>query len=223
VARFGSRYADVTATLALFVALGGGAIAATQFVGDDGLITACVDRKTGDMRALPASKERCARGEAKVRWNRRGRRGATGPTGATGPQGETGRQGEQGPPGAPGEDVDASQHYTKTESDARFAASSVFGTPRTTEAGDDSGECTISEMRLFAGSRLPDNWRRADGSVLPISQNTPLFSLLGTTYGGNGQSTFALPDLRAATPNGGRGTGPVYAICVIGLFPPSPP
>ncbi|SIO05922.1 Microcystin-dependent protein [Singulisphaera sp. GP187] len=54
----------------------------------------------------------------------------------------------------------------------------------------------------------PRGWALCNGQILPISQNTALFSLLGTTYGGNGQSTFALPDLRGRVPiNAGQGPG----------------
>jgi microcystin-dependent protein len=56
----------------------------------------------------------------------------------------------------------------------------------------------------------------ADGQLLPINQNQALFALLGTTYGGNGITTFALPDLKAVTPN-----NMTYSICVTGLFPSS--
>ena len=58
----------------------------------------------------------------------------------------------------------------------------------------------IGEIRMFAGGFAPTGWALCDGQILPISQNTALFSLLGTMYGGDGRSTFALPDLRGATP-----------------------
>ncbi|AGZ35421.1 hypothetical protein C4Q28_13580 [Pseudomonas sp. SWI6] len=54
----------------------------------------------------------------------------------------------------------------------------------------------LGEIRLFAGSYAPVGWAFCDASVLPISQNEALFSLIGTTYGGDGITTFALPDLR---------------------------
>jgi microcystin-dependent protein len=54
----------------------------------------------------------------------------------------------------------------------------------------------IGEIRLIAFTFVPRNWAACDGQLLSISQNTALFSLLGTTYGGNGQTNFALPDLR---------------------------
>ncbi|GAB2881289.1 phage tail protein [Nocardioides pacificus] len=54
----------------------------------------------------------------------------------------------------------------------------------------------VAEIRLFPFNFAPKGWAWCDGQVLPISQNTALFSLLGTTYGGDGKSNFALPDLR---------------------------
>ncbi len=56
------------------------------------------------------------------------------------------------------------------------------------------------EIRLFAGNFAPLNWMFCDGSVLAISQNETLFNLIGTTYGGDGQTTFNLPDLRGRVP-----------------------
>lgn len=58
----------------------------------------------------------------------------------------------------------------------------------------------LGEIRLFALPFVPDGWAECNGQILPIAQNTALFSLLGTTYGGNGMSTFALPDLRGRVP-----------------------
>lgn len=54
----------------------------------------------------------------------------------------------------------------------------------------------LGEIRIFGGNFAPTGWALCNGQLLPISQNTALFSLLGTTYGGDGVSTFALPDLR---------------------------
>jgi microcystin-dependent protein len=65
----------------------------------------------------------------------------------------------------------------------------------------------LGEIALFAGNIAPAGWRFADGSLLTISSNTALFSLLGTTFGGDGRTNFALPDLRGRTPIG-TGTGP---------------
>ncbi len=66
----------------------------------------------------------------------------------------------------------------------------------------------IGEIRMFAGNFAPRGWAFCNGQLMPISQNTALFSLLGTTYGGDGRSTFALPDLRGRVPlHAGQGSG----------------
>jgi microcystin-dependent protein len=58
----------------------------------------------------------------------------------------------------------------------------------------------LGEIRIFAGNFAPRAWALCAGQLLPISQNDALFALLGTTYGGDGQTTFALPDLRGRVP-----------------------
>ncbi len=68
-------------------------------------------------------------------------------------------------------------------------------------------EDMLGEIKLFAGNFAPRNWAICDGRLLPISSNTALFSILGTTYGGDGRTTFALPDLRGRVPMG-PGSGP---------------
>lgn len=65
----------------------------------------------------------------------------------------------------------------------------------------------IAIIKMFAGNFAPRGWMFCNGQILPINQYTALFSLLGTTYGGNGQTTFALPDLRGRFPLG-TGSGP---------------
>jgi microcystin-dependent protein len=66
----------------------------------------------------------------------------------------------------------------------------------------------VGEIRLFAGNFAPVGWAFCDGQLLPISENETLFQLIGTTYGGDGQSTFALPDLRSRVPiHFGNGVG----------------
>jgi len=66
----------------------------------------------------------------------------------------------------------------------------------------------VAEIRIFPFNFAPAGWAFCDGQLLPISQNTALFSLLGTTYGGNGLSTFALPDLQGSAPmHPGQGPG----------------
>ena len=64
----------------------------------------------------------------------------------------------------------------------------------------------VGEIRMFAGNFAPAGWLFCEGQLLPISENETLFQLIGTTYGGDGQSTFALPDLRGRLPiNSGGG------------------
>lgn len=58
----------------------------------------------------------------------------------------------------------------------------------------------VGEIRMFAGNFAPAGWQFCDGSVLPISEFETLFNLIGTTYGGDGQTTFAVPDLRGRLP-----------------------
>lgn len=66
----------------------------------------------------------------------------------------------------------------------------------------------VAEIRIFPFNFAPRGWAWCDGQLLPLSQNTALFSLLGTTYGGNGKSNFALPDLQGRVPmHPGQGPG----------------
>jgi microcystin-dependent protein len=73
----------------------------------------------------------------------------------------------------------------------------------------------LGSIILFAGNFAPRGYALCEGQTLPIAQNTALFSLLGTTYGGNGTTTFALPDLRGRAPIG-PGQGPGLASYVLG-------
>jgi microcystin-dependent protein len=66
----------------------------------------------------------------------------------------------------------------------------------------------VGEIRMFAGNFAPAGWMFCDGQLLPISENETLFQLIGTTYGGDGQETFGLPDLRGRVPlHAGQGPG----------------
>jgi microcystin-dependent protein len=73
----------------------------------------------------------------------------------------------------------------------------------------------VAEIRIFAGNFAPTGWALCNGQLMPISQNTALFSLLGTTYGGDGKSTFALPDLQGSAPMQ-QGQGPGLSLRVLG-------
>ncbi len=75
-------------------------------------------------------------------------------------------------------------------------------------------DCTLGEIRLTASPSATAGGVPANGQIMDINSNQALFALLGTTYGGDGRTTFALPDLRAVTPN-----NMTYSICVSGIFP----
>jgi|SRR5689334_18950417 microcystin-dependent protein len=83
----------------------------------------------------------------------------------------------------------------------------------TGDAGRSTGDIAmttpfLSEIRMFSFNFAPRGWAMCNGQILPIAQNTALFSLLGTTYGGNGQTTFALPNLQSRVPmHWGQGQG----------------
>ncbi len=110
--------------------------------------------------------------------------------GAEGDQGGIGPQGPAGP----------------ATPDARFGSNTSLA------VAGNGRQCTLGEIILTAG--VVANGVPADGRSLPIVQNQALFSLLGTTYGGDGRTTFALPDLRSAAPN-----NTTYTICTVGVFP----
>jgi microcystin-dependent protein len=75
----------------------------------------------------------------------------------------------------------------------------------------------VGEIRLFAGNFAPAGWMFCDGQLLPISENETLFQLIGTTYGGDGESTFALPNLQSRIPiHMGSGGGGTYQLAETG-------
>jgi microcystin-dependent protein len=75
----------------------------------------------------------------------------------------------------------------------------------------------LAEIRMFPFNFAPKGWAFCDGQILPISQNTALFSLLGTTYGGNGTSNFALPNLQGSVPlHAAGGAGPGLSLYNLG-------
>jgi len=73
----------------------------------------------------------------------------------------------------------------------------------------------VGEIRMFGFGRTPNGWQACDGTLLPIAEYEVLYTLLGTTYGGDGQSTFGVPDLRGRLPIH-QGTGPGLSNYVIG-------
>jgi hypothetical protein len=91
----------------------------------------------------------------------------------------------------------------------------IFGAKTNTAAtGTGGAQCTLGEVILTAGKTAGVGTIPADGQLLSIASNTALFSLYGTTYGGNGTTTFALPNLKKAAPD-----GLTYSICQFGIFP----
>ena len=81
----------------------------------------------------------------------------------------------------------------------------------------------LGEIRLFPYTYAPVGWLPCQGQVLNIVDNEPLFSLMGTMYGGNGTATYALPDLRAKNPVTVQGAEVVgYCVCVNGVYPSRP-
>jgi len=75
----------------------------------------------------------------------------------------------------------------------------------------------VGEVRLFAGNFAPAGWMFCEGQLVPISENETLFNVIGTNYGGDGQSTFALPDLRGRVPiHQGTGGGGSYILAETG-------
>ena len=73
---------------------------------------------------------------------------------------------------------------------------SLFGIFPVTDLRGLMSNPFVAEIRIFGFNFAPKGWAFCDGQLLPISQNTALFSLLGTSYGGDGKSTFALPDMQ---------------------------
>ena len=140
--------------------------------------------------------------------------GMQGLTGLTGPAGPAGSQGPAGPPGPAGA-AGPPGPVGPAGPSGGSGGTSLFGTDTSrARAGLPSSirQCFLGEIMLSAGAvtlGVP-----AAGQLLQVSQNTGLFSLLGTQYGGDGLTTFALPDLRAVAPN-----NLTYSICTIGIFP----
>jgi microcystin-dependent protein len=140
--------------------------------------------------------------------------GATGDTGPQGPQGDTGPQGPQGDTGTQGLQGDTGSqgpagsvpaatdangggqaHNNMQPNVALSCIIAIQGDfpPRT---GDPPTSPFLGEVKWFAGNYAPAGWALCDGQLLDINQNVALFAVLGTTYGGDGRTTFGLPDAR---------------------------
>jgi hypothetical protein len=127
-----------------------------------------------------------------------------------------------------GQPADLSGYYTKTQADAAFAAASLLGGSaqsttvngaNDTDVQDGTGACVVGQILLSASQHMPTNWTKASGQTIPINNNTSLFSLIGIDYGGNGTTTFQLPDLTASAPASANGRTTQYWVCTSGVFP----
>lgn len=152
-----------------------------------------------------------------------GETGASGPAGPTGTTGPQGAPGLPGPPGIPGLQGPVGPQGPTGATGATGATGPQgpagpatpderFGTNTQGAASGHGSECTLGEIILTAGGVA--NGVPANGQLLPINQYTALFALIGTLYGGNGTTNFALPNLAGAAPN-----GLTYSICMEGIFP----
>jgi hypothetical protein len=167
-----------------------------------GVIHGCYKTVNGALRVIDTDKGgKCVSSEMPLTWSQSGQKGTTG---ATGPQGNPGNTGATGATGPSGSDPAADAFIGK------------FGT-NTNNAGAARGvECTLGQILLSASTLRTAGGLPASGQLLPINLNQALFALIGTTYGGNGVTTFALPDLRGLAPN-----NMTYSICDEGVFPSS--
>lgn len=135
--------------------------------------------------------------------------GAAGATGPSGPMGAVGPAGPSGPTGPAGPEGPAG-------ATGPAGTTGIFGSNNLNfiQASGGGAECTLGTITLNVAFQYPDTFLPADGRLLPIAENAALFDLIGTNYGGDGTSNFALPNLKSAAPN-----NTIYLICVVGIFP----
>jgi hypothetical protein len=211
--------------------------------GSNDVIHGCVGKRTGRLRIVD-SPIRCGTLETPIAFNRegpRGPQGLRGPQGDPGPKGATGAAGADGqsvtvasePLGAncPSGGVKlTSVSGTNYVCDGAGASTTAFDSlfdarlnqrfgqgsqnPNIAPSGGNAAGDYLAEVYLTAAQFPPPGTVFANGQTLPINQNTALFSLLGTTYGGNGTSNFKLPDLRQEAPGGTN-----YVIAIEGVYP----
>ena len=86
-------------------------------------------------------------------------------------------------------------------------------------SGSASAECMLGEITTFAGNFVPRGYAPTNGQLLPIAQNQGLFSIIGTTYGGDGSTTFALPNIQGGLTHQPGGVALQTLICISGTFP----
>src|SRR5262249_46700752 len=92
------------------------------------------------------------------------------------------------------------QHDAVPGAELHHRAPGHLSIPKLRKGEKKMGSPYVGEIRMFAGNFAPNGWMFCEGQILPISENETLFNLIGTTYGGDGQSTFALPNLASRVP-----------------------
>jgi hypothetical protein len=137
--------------------------------------------------------------------------GQNGAVGTAGPAGPTGAQGPEGPAGAPGT-IPANLQALSDQLSPSGYNNGNFHNASSCYVGDIV--LSVNGYGTTGGGTDSGAWTPADGSLLPINTDTALFSLIGTTFGGDGTTNFALPDLRPFAPKGLQ-----YSICMFGIFP----
>jgi hypothetical protein len=160
----------------------------------------------------------CKSTEQAVSWNTEGPPGPKGATGPEGPKGATGPEGPKGPIGltGPAGPKGATGATGPIGPEGPAGTTGIFGTNSLGIFVGSGGtvDCTLGSILLSTPSHYPQNYIPADGRLIEIQANTALFSMLGTNYGGNGTTNFALPNLKAAAP-----ANTLYLICASGVFP----
>jgi len=177
------------ALVAMVAALTVGSIAWAAIPDTGGVIRGCYEKGTGQLRVTDTQTNMpkgCGAKEVSLDWSVRGPMGPAGPEGPAGPP----RDG------------------------AADAFVGSFGADTGNATAAPSVPCTLGQIILSASPTKTAGGMPATGQLLPIAQNTALFALLGTTYGGDGKVTFALPDLRSIAPN-----HMTYSICTYGTWP----
>lgn len=193
-----SRRSKLASACILAAALVASGLALAQNRTTASELSACV---ASDSSLRFAPRAQCAAGERLLTWNVRGLDGPVGPLGPRGPAGPIG------------------SINNVSWSDLPFVSKHRFEhpDPLPTSVGTPGigSDCMLGEVRLFAGSFAPTGWTFALGQQLPVSTHSALFAVLGISYGGDGRSTFALPNLTDLQPD-----GVAHIICTGGTPPP---
>ncbi len=215
--RRSTRRWAVVATVFAFTVLGAGIALAD--IPDGNTVNVCRDKTTFVIRVVDSSKgQTCTSSETAFSWSSLRWRGAWKSTTAyvIGDSVSTGGQSYIA--------VAASTNKAPATNTADWNLMAAKGAPgvvtglgtgtNSASEGTAGGPCVVGSITLWAGNTFPTGDMVASGQILPISSNTTLFALIGSTYGGDGATTFALPNLKKLAPN-----HMTYTICVLGIFP----